>query len=180
MFFLFIGFIILQRMIEMFIAKRNERWTRERGAIEFGQRHYKYIVLLHICFLVSTVWEVMVFHKQLSLIWPYLLTGFVAAQFLRVWAIASLGYYWNTKILVVPKADIVQKGPYRLMRHPNYLVVMVEFFVIPFMFKAYITACLFSVLNIIILSVRIKEEEKALASRTNYGEVFENISRFKP
>lgn len=179
-FFLLIGFIVLQRMIEVTIAKRNERWAKEQGAVEFGKSHYKYIVLLHILFLMSTVFEVVVFHKQLSPVWGYLFAGFLLAQLLRVWAITSLGYYWNTKILVVPQANIVQKGPYRFIRHPNYLVVMVEFFVIPLMFQAYATACLFSILNMLILSIRIKEEEKALMEVTNYKEAFKNISRFKP
>jgi methyltransferase len=92
----------------------------------------------------------------------------------------SLGSYWNTKIIIVPNDLVVLKGPYQYMRHPNYVVVAVEILFIPLLYQAYFTALLFSVLNIVMMTIRIPAEEKALQSHTNYQEVFNMRSRFLP
>ena len=94
---------------------------------------------------------------------------FLLTQLIRVWAITSLGRYWNTKIIVLPGAKMVNKGPYRFLKHPNYLVVTIEFIVIPLLFEAYFTAFFFSLLNGIILRIRIAAEEKALYQLTGYS-----------
>jgi methyltransferase len=91
---------------------------------------------------------------------------------MRVWVISSLGRFWNTKILVLPGANVVKKGPFHFIRHPNYVVVTCEIIVIPLMFGAYFTAVIFTILNIIILSVRIPKEEAALREVTDYKEIF--------
>jgi len=93
---------------------------------------------------------------------------------------SSLGKYWNTKIIVLPHAQVVRRGPYRYIKHPNYFVVTIEFVVIPLLFEAYFTACLFTILNGLILSIRIPEEEKALKTLTEYEGTFQNCKRFIP
>lgn len=179
-FFSFFMFVVVQRLSELMLARRNERHMKRRGAREFGREHYKYIVLLHVLFLVLIVVEVSFFKKTPSPMWPVLIVLFIGTQLLRVWAIASLGVYWNTKILVLPHSKLVPKGPYKFMRHPNYIVVMLEFWLIPLLFQAYITAIVCSVLNVLVLSIRIHEEERALQELTNYKQSFQNISRFIP
>lgn len=178
--FFFFAFVVMQRLAELLLARRNERYMKKRGALEFGRKHYKYIVLLHMLFFVLIVAEVAFFKKTPSPMWPLLLVLFIGTQLLRVWAIASLGVYWNTKILVLPHSMLVPKGPYKFMRHPNYIVVMLEFWIIPLLFQAYITAIICSVLNVLVLSIRIREEERALQELTNYKQSFQNISRFIP
>ena len=180
MFFtLFLSFVITQRLAELFIARKNEEWMLRKGAKEYFPDHYKFIVMLHITFLVSFVSEVIIFQHSLSPIWPGLLILFGFTQLLRVWAIASLGRFWNTKIIILPKANIVMKGPYKFIRHPNYLIVGLEILLIPLLFQAYFTAIVFTILNAVVLSIRIPLEEKALMKETaNYSEYSEYKNRF--
>lgn len=173
LFYVFLTFLVFQRLVELVIAQNNERWMVEQGAYEVGKEHYKYIVLVHVMFILSLLIEVVYFEKEPS--WwswvPFLL--FLFAQVLRVWSIASLGKFWNTKILILPQAQVIQKGPYRFFRHPNYIVVAVEILVIPLIFQAFVTAILFSLLNShILLSIRIPMEEKALKEATNYAKKY--------
>jgi methyltransferase len=174
------GFVLCQRMVELLIAKKNETWMKRQGAIEFGTIHYRFMVLIHMLFLICFVLEVLVFKHGLSPIWPVLLTGFVLTQVLRIWVIGSLGRYWNTKIIVLPNAAVVRKGPYRYIKHPNYLVVSIEIVVIPLLYNAYYTALLFTVLNLIMLAVRIPKEEQALGSVTEYNGAFQDCPRLIP
>jgi methyltransferase len=167
-FYAFILLLIAQRLAELLIAKRNEQWMKQRGAREFGQTHYRFIVLFHSLFFVSFWIEVTVWERTLLPVWPFLLTIFLFTQLVRVWALTSLGKFWNTKIIVLPEASVVQKGPYRFMKHPNYLVVTLEFMTIPLLFQAYYTSILFTLLNLFILSIRIPAEEKALNELTEY------------
>ena len=167
-FYLFLLMLVMQRLGELMIAKRNEQWMKSRGAIEFGQAHYRLIVTIHTMFFVVYFLEVTAWQTKLSALWPMLLSLFIVTQVVRIWALASLGRYWNTKIIVLPQANIVKKGPYRFLKHPNYLVVSLEFIVIPLLFEAYFTAFLFTILNGIILSIRIPAEEKALNELTEY------------
>lgn len=172
LFLIFITFIILQRAAELAVARNNEKWMKERGALEFGQRHYPWIVAVHASFFVCYLLEVFIFEKNLSPFWPILLILFFLTQAGRVWALFSLGKYWNTKIIVLPGAEVVRRGPYRFIKHPNYAIVAAEFLVIPLMFQAYITAAVFTLLNIMVLYVRIPAEEKALKELTEYEEAF--------
>lgn len=123
---------------------------------------------LFVCYLL----EVFIFEQNLSPFWPILLILFFLTQAGRVWALFSLGKYWNTKIIVLPGAEVVRRGPYRFIKHPNYAIVAAEFLVIPLMFQAYITAAVFTLLNIMVLYVRIPAEEKALKELTEYEEAF--------
>lgn len=180
MFTWLIVIIILQRLIELFIARKNEAWMKSQGGIEVGQSHYRYMVILHICFFISLLLEVFLFNRISSSAWSILLIGFILTQIGRVWVILSLGRYWNTKIIVLPQANVVKKGPYRFLKHPNYVIVSLELIIIPLMFQAYFTAVLFTLLNTLILSIRIPAEEKALLELTEYGEVFSKQKRFLP
>ena len=155
--------VACQRLFELVLAKRNERRTRARGAVERGQRHYLSIVALHTLWLVSTLIEGLLLGPELPVFWPVPLALFLLVQPLRYWAIFSLCERWNTKILVLPGEKPVRRGPYRYLDHPNYVVVVVEILTFPLIFGAWITALVFTVLNAAILSVRIREENRALS-----------------
>ncbi|WP_019413602.1 isoprenylcysteine carboxyl methyltransferase family protein [Paenisporosarcina sp. TG20] len=167
-----IGFVILQRLVELFIARNNETWIRSQGGYEVGASHYPYMVAMHVLFFISVIIEFLAFDRTVPVYWVPLFLVFLALQMMRIWVISSLGRFWNTKILVLPGAQVVKKGPFRFIQHPNYVVVSFEILVIPLMFGAYFTALLFTLLNFIILRVRIPIEEAALREVTNYKEVF--------
>nr|WP_107942248.1 isoprenylcysteine carboxylmethyltransferase family protein [Metasolibacillus fluoroglycofenilyticus] len=170
--YLFILIIILQRFVELIIARHNERWLRAQGAYEVGTNHYPHMLALHSSFFIVLLLEITLKKPSLSPLFPILLLLFVVVQGLRVWCIYSLGRFWNTKIFILPHAPVIRKGPYRFMRHPNYFVVSIEILLLPFMFQAYFSAFIFTVLNAVILSVRIPIEERALRQATNYNEAF--------
>lgn len=158
------AFVVAQRVFELVLARRNAALIRQMGGYEVGGSHYKYIVLLHTLFLFSLVIEVYS-HEQISLPhwWHVPFSLFVLAQFLRYWCIYTLGPRWNTRIYVLPGADPVRRGPYRFLRHPNYLVVAFEFAALPLTFQAFTTALLFSLANAwLLLRVRIPLEEHAV------------------
>ncbi|MET3696057.1 15-methylpalmitoyl-4-hydroxy-2-pyrone 4-O-methyltransferase [Bacillus oleivorans] len=173
-------FLILQRLVELSIAKKNEKWMKKHGAIEFGREHYGLMVAMHVAFLSSLLLEVHFFKQSLHPLWSYSLVMFIGLQGIRIWVIRTLGKYWNTKILVIPNARIVKKGLYKWIKHPNYLIVTLELLTIPFIFQAYLTLVLFFVLNQIILSIRIPLEEQVLKQWTNYDAEFEKQARFIP
>jgi methyltransferase len=156
-------FVAAQRLFELVLARRNEGKARARGAVERGQRHYPFIVALHALWLVSTLVEGLLRGPEIPTFWPVPLALFLLVQPLRYWAIFSLGESWNTKILVVPGAKSVRRGPYRYLNHPNYVVVVVEILSFPLIFGAWVTALVFTVLNAALLFVRIREENRALA-----------------
>ena len=173
LFYIIITIVIIQRLVELIIAKRNEKWMRSQGAFEAGAGHYPIMVSMHMAFFVSLILEVLVIERSLSSLWIPLLTLFLIAQIARVWCLTSLGKFWNTKIIILPGANVVKKGPYQFVRHPNYVIVATELLVLPLLFSAYFTAIVFSVLNLWMLSVRIPIEEKALKEVTNYKEKFQ-------
>ena len=154
--------ISVQRLLELVLARRNEKKARARGAVERGQRHYPLIVGLHSLWIISTLVEGLVRGPEPPSLWPLALALFLIVQPLRYWAIFSLGPYWNTKILVVPGARPVGRGPYRYVSHPNYVVVVVEILAFPLIFGAWWTALVFTALNAAVLYVRIREEKRAL------------------
>ncbi len=158
-FTIFVGFLIALRFGELYHSKHNERWLRANGAIEYGHRHYSYIVLLHTAFIASLIVEYC-FRRNTDSFSPKFLFLYVLLLFIKIWIISSLGKYWNTKILRIPNSPAVHTGLYRVVKHPNYIIVIGEIAVIPMIFHLYITAIVFSVLNAIMLSVRIKEENK--------------------
>lgn len=180
MFYLLFTVIAIQRTVELFIARRNEKWMKSKGAKEYGQKHYKLMVTIHLLFFVSLLVEKIFAQKPLNEYWIGLFIIFLITQAGRVWVITSLGRYWNTKIIVLPEADVIVKGPYKYIKHPNYFIVTVELIVIPLMFNAYWTLFIFALLNQFILSIRIPIEEKALAEATDYQTVHRGKKRFFP
>lgn len=156
-----------ERLVELVVSKRNLAWSRARGGVEFGLGHYPVMVLLHVALLVGCLLEPIVLHRPFlpALGWP-MLAVVVAAQVLRWWCITTLGPQWNTRVIVVPGADRVAGGPYRLIPHPNYVAVVVEGFALPLVHTAWLTALVFTVLNAALLRTRIKVENTALASLT--------------
>lgn len=171
-FFIVISIVMLQRLVELIVAKRNEKWMRGQGAFEAGAAHYPVMVSMHIAFFISLIAEVFLFDKVLSPVWILFLIIFLVAQVARIWCLTSLGKFWNTKIIILPGADVVRKGPYKWVRHPNYVIVATELLVLPLLFSAYFTAIIFSLLNVWMMSVRIPSEEKALKEATNYSKKF--------
>ncbi|MGA9290590.1 MAG: isoprenylcysteine carboxylmethyltransferase family protein [Anaerobacillus sp.] len=171
-------FLVVQRIAELRLARKNEKWMKDRGGIEKGNEHYKYIVMLHVAFLVAVATETAIRGFTLSMIWIYMLGVFLLAQLLRVWTIRSLGRFWNTKIIVLPEAEVVAKGPYRFIRHPNYFIVALEIVTLPLIFSSYLTAILFTILNAaLLLRIRIPAEEQALKEATNYSAVFMDTNK---
>lgn len=156
-------FIILQRLVELKIAKRNEKWMKARGGIERGAKHYKWFILVHSLFFISICLEVIIRDVSNVKLNYVLFTIFMITQVLRIWCIRSLGEFWNTKIIISPEFSLVKSGPYKYVKHPNYIIVGIELFVVPLLFGAYITSIVFPLLHIILLTIRIPFEERALA-----------------
>jgi len=159
-FILFISFIILLRMGELILSQRNEKWLLQNGAIEYGQKHYPYIVALHVLFIASLIieyWATQTAYFSLF----FLVLYFLLLAF-KTWVIVSLGKFWNTKIYHISGFPLIRKGLYKYIKHPNYLIVIVEIAIIPLVFHLYYTAIFFTVLNAMMLSVRIKNENKVL------------------
>ena len=157
-----VALVGVQRLVELVLARRNERRARARGAVERGRSHYLFIVALHSLWLLATLIEGLLRGPELPALWPIPLALFLLVQPLRYWALVSLGERWNTKILVVPGARPIRRGPYKYLSHPNYVVVVVEILTCPLIFGAWVTALVFTVLNAAVLWVRVREENRAL------------------
>jgi methyltransferase len=153
--------VALQRVLELIYSARNTKRLRENGGVEFGAVQYPFFVLLHAAWLASMV---IFIPPATSPNW-WLLGVYALLQPLRVWTIATLGPYWTTRIITLPGAPLVRRGPYRIFRHPNYVVVCAEIFILPFAFGAVEIAILFSFFNAALLSWRIRVEERALIAR---------------
>ena len=156
-----VALVALQRMVEIRYAERNTAALLAKGAVEIGRAHYPLIVLLHASWLAAIV---LALPDRPRIFWPCLAT-FVALQAARIWVIASLGPYWTTRIITLESAPLVRRGPYRLVRHPNYLIVALEIAVLPLAFGELWVALIFSLANAAILSWRIRQEDRALSTR---------------
>ncbi|HZL12075.1 MAG TPA: isoprenylcysteine carboxylmethyltransferase family protein [Prolixibacteraceae bacterium] len=159
-FILFISFVILLRIGELVLSKSNEKWLLQNGAIEYGNKHYPFIVALHTLFIISLIIEYST--KQSVSFSIYMLLFYFSLIAFKTWVILSLGKFWNTKIYHIPNFPLIKKGPYQFFKHPNYLIVIAEIVVIPLIFHLYFTAITFTLLNAIMLFIRIKEENKAM------------------
>jgi methyltransferase len=166
------GFYFGERLFELFLARRNRRRLEARGGREFHPESYRTIVLLHTLFFASLLAESFPWRVPLDSLTLFCLIFLVFLQGLRYWCIVSLGEYWNTRIILVPGAEARRRGPYRFLRHPNYLAVTLEFAVIPLMMRAPLTLVVFSLANLAVLRQRIRLEEEALREFTDYGERF--------
>ena len=158
-----LAFVVLQRLFELAWSARNARRLRARGGIESGARHFPALVLVHTLFPLLLLGEVLWLGARPGPAWPVWLGLWMAAQGLRYWAMAALGESWNVRIWVVPGAALVRSGPYRHLRHPNYVAVAVELAAAPMLFGAWRTAVAISLLNLAALSMRIRAEERALS-----------------
>jgi methyltransferase len=161
-----VGLVILQRLGELVHASRNERALRARGGIETGHGHYPVMVVLHATWLTA----IAVGLGTDPRIRPLPLAVFVLLQVLRVWVLTTLGPYWTTRVISVPGEPLVRRGPYRFVRHPNYLVVIGEFAVFPLVFGQFRTAVIFSILNLALLTWRIRIENATLRARRHVNE----------
>jgi methyltransferase len=159
---LLIAAVAVERIAELTVSQRNLSWSRARGGVEFGARHYPAMVVLHSGLLVGCLVEAMHRPFLAALGWP-MLAIVLAAQALRWWCIATLGRQWNTRVVVIPDAARVSSGPYRFFSHPNYVAVVVEGIALPMVHTAWVTALVFTVLNAVLLRTRIGVENTALA-----------------
>jgi methyltransferase len=162
---LLIGAVAVERLAEVVVAERHRSVSKERGGVEFGAGHYPVMVALHTALLAGCLLEPVLLHRPFipALGWPMLLIA-VAAQALRWWCITTLGYQWNTRVMVIPGAERVTGGPYRFLPHPNYVAVIAEGIALPLVHTAWITALVFTILNAVLLRTRIHVENRALAS----------------
>jgi methyltransferase len=155
----------VERLAELRLSVRHARWAVERGGVETGRGHYPPMVALHTALLVGCLIEAAAAHRPFlpALGWP-MLAVVLAAQGLRWWCIATLGVRWNTRVIVVPGLALVSAGPYRRLRHPNYVAVVAEGVALPLVHTAWVTAAVFTALNAAVLNVRIRCENRALAA----------------
>ena len=156
--------VAVQRLVELRVSRRHERRLRARGAVEHGTAHWPYMVTLHAAFLLACVAEPWLLDRPPV---PWLAVGAGAvlalALALRVWTLATLGERWTARVLVLPGAPLVARGPYRYLRHPHYAAVVLEVAALPLLHGAWLTSLVFSALNAVVLRVRIRVEERALA-----------------
>jgi methyltransferase len=157
--------VVLERLFELTLATRNTQRLKARGAVEIGAGHYPLIVVLHGAWLLAVLW---LLPAGLEISWPWL-GMFALLQAARVWVIVSLGPYWTTRIISVPGAPLVKSGPYRFVRHPNYIVVAGEILTLPLAFHEILVAVCFSLANAALLFWRIREEETGLVTRRDLG-----------
>lgn len=154
-----VALIVLQRLVELAIARINTRGLLAEGGIEHGAGHYPLMVALHVAWFVSLI----VFVPVNAHLDPLLFVLFLVLQAGRVWVIASLGRHWTTRVITVPGARLVKRGPYRWLRHPNYLIVVAEIAVVPLIAGAWEVAVAFSIANAGLLWHRIRVENAAIA-----------------
>jgi methyltransferase len=157
--------VAVERLAELVVSKRNLAWSRDRGGAEFGKGHYPVLVVLHAGLLAACPIEAIAARRRFipALGWP-MLAIVMTAQALRWWCIATLGRQWNTRVVVVPGAARVDRGPYRFLSHPNYVAVVAEGAALPLVRSAWVTALGFSMLNAAVLTERIRVENAALES----------------
>lgn len=176
-----VALVALGRLAELRIAERHRRTLLARGGVEAAPGHYRWMVLLHTAFLVACPLEVWLLDRPLI---PGLaalaLTVLVLAVALRWWVIATLGERWTTRIVCLPGVPPVTGGPYRYLRHPNYLAVIAEIAALPLVHTAWLTAAVFSLLNGWLLRVRIRAEEAALTEMSSYEPAFAGRPRLVP
>ena len=173
----FLALIGAERVAELLLSRRNARLAFARGAVESGADHFRWMALLHALFLPACAIEAAWRPFPGALGWTALALV-PCAQGLRWWAIASLGARWNVRIIVLPGDPPVRRGPYLFVRHPNYIAVAVEMLCIPLVHGAWLCAIVFSVLDALVLRVRVRDEERALGEP--WQREFAQVPRFIP
>jgi methyltransferase len=152
-----LALVTLQRLVELLISSRNMKRLLAQGAYEVGASHYAVIVAVHVLWLASLWW--LAPQRPIDGFW---LAIFVLLELARIWVMTSLGPRWTTRIIILPGAQLVRRGPYRFVNHPNYVVVVGEIAVLPLVFSLWRVALVFTLLNAAVLAVRIREENRAL------------------
>lgn len=164
-YFVLIGLVALERVAELVVSRRNAAWSFAQGAQEFGRGHWPFMVALHTAFLVAAPLEVWALDRAfVPAIGGPAFAMVILAQGLRWWCITTLGRQWNTRVIVVPGLPRVTGGPYRFVPHPNYVAVVIEGIALPLVHGAWLTALTFTTLNAALLAIRIRCENRALAS----------------
>ena len=159
--YIIVGLVALQRLAELALARRNTAWLLSEGAVESGARHYPLFVALQTAWLAAIVF----FAPDEAGVEVWFFLALLFLQACRIWVIVSLGRFWTTRIISLPGAPLVRRGPYRFARHPNYLVVIGEIAILPLVFGEFEVALVFSILNILLIRHRIRVEEAALSGR---------------
>lgn len=163
MYYAFILLIGAERLVELAVSRRNARWSFANGGREFGRGHYPVMVSMHALLLMSCIVEVATLHRSFVpwLGWPMVILV-AASTGMRWWCVATLGKHWNPRLIVIPGAELVRRGPYRWIHHPNYTAVAVEVVALPLVHSAWLTALVFTIANAVVLRVRIRSENLAL------------------
>jgi len=152
-----LALVTLQRLGELWLSKRHTKRLLAEGAHEVGASHYPLIVAVHALWLAALWW--LALSRPVDGFW---LAVFIVIELTRIWVLASLGRRWTTRIIILPRAPLVRRGPYRWLNHPNYLVVIAEIAVLPLVFGLWQVALIFSAMNAAVLSIRVREENRAL------------------
>lgn len=161
---LLIGAVALERLAELALTRRHRAWALARGGVEVGADHYRWMVAVHTLFLVACPLEVWLLERPfVAPLGAAMLLLVAAAMALRYWVVATLGRRWTTSVICIPDLPLVTGGPYRFLSHPNYLAVVVEIAALPLVHGAWLTALVFSLANAVVLRVRIRVEDAALA-----------------
>lgn len=163
MYYLFVLAVGVERLVELVVARRHARWSFAHGGREYGRRHYPVMVTMHTLLLVSCVVEVWAAHRPfIPWLGAAMVAVVVASTIMRWWCVSVLGNHWNPRLIVVPGAPLIRRGPYRWLHHPNYAAVTAEVAALPLVHSAWVTAIVFSVANALVLRVRIHAENSAL------------------
>jgi methyltransferase len=176
---IFLALIAAERIAELLLSRRNARIAIRAGGAESGAGQFRWMALAHALFLPACAAEVLLLHPPFPgvLGWACF-AGTLCAQALRWWAISALGRRWNVRVIVVPGDAPVRQGPYRFLRHPNYVAVAAEMLFIPLAHGAWVSALVFSALNVVLLRARIRTEERALGA--SWQREFAGVPRFIP
>ena len=154
-----LALVTLQRLGELWLSNRNTRRLLARGGHEVGARHYPLMVAVHLLWLAALWWLAPA--RPIDGFW---LAVFALLQLPRIWVLATLGSRWTTRIIILPGAPLVRAGPYRWVDHPNYMIVIGEIAALPLTFGLWAVALIFTLLNAAVLTIRIREENRALSA----------------
>ena len=175
----FLGLFGAERIAELVLSRRNARIAFARSGVESGATHFRWMAAVHAVFLPCCAAEVLLLHAPFPGALGFICAaGALCAQGLRWWAIAALGWRWNVRVIVVPGELPVRRGPYRFLRHPNYVAVIAEMLLVPLAHGAFICAAVFSTLNAVLLRSRVRIEERALGAA--WEREFAGVPRFIP
>lgn len=164
--------LIGQRLLELAVSRRNLRILQAQGGREFHPNTFLAVAFLHTLFIVSLLIESAPWRVPANWLTWTCLTIYVLLQGVRYWCMVSLGAWWNARIVLVPGGEVICRGPYRFLRHPNYLVVLLEFILLPLLLRSPVTFAAYFPVNILILRHRIVIEERALREQTDYDARF--------